>query len=63
MVGIKGSGVLLSDPLEDFGLVTLLLICFSPLRSKLVSVSQSDILCCWTDLEIEFGFLVSSSDS
>lgn len=40
MVGIKGSGVLLSDPLEDFGRVILLLICFSPLRSKLVSVSQ-----------------------
>lgn len=40
MVGIKGSGLLLSDPLEDFGLVALLLICFSPLRSKLVSVSQ-----------------------
>lgn len=39
MVGIKGSGVLLSDTLEDFGLVALLLICFSSLRSKLASVS------------------------
>lgn len=40
MMGIKRSGVLLSDTLEDFGLVALLLICFSPLRSKLASVSQ-----------------------
>lgn len=39
-MGLKGSGVLLPDTLEDFGLVDLLLISFSPLRSKLPSVSQ-----------------------
>lgn len=37
---INGSSVLLSDTLEDFGLVALLLIYFFPLRSKLASVSQ-----------------------
>lgn len=41
MVGTKGSGVLLSDTVEDFGLVALLLVCFSPLRSKLAHVNQS----------------------